>query len=184
MNIMEMVLNAQNGDAVTQLGRQLGLSDDQVKSAMGQLVPALSSGLKRNMASPQGLEALLGAVQSGRHARYVEDPRSLEGPETLADGNAILGHILGSKDVSRRVAARAAENTGIDSSLLKSMLPMVAAMVMGSLNKQAAGPADAHSGTRAGSGGAMADMLSSFLDADKDGSVIDDLLGMAGRFLR
>lgn len=28
----------------------------------------------------------------------------------------------------------------------------------------------------------LMDMLSSFLDADKDGSALDDLLGMAGKF--
>lgn len=178
MNILEMVLNAQNGGAVSQLGRQFGLSEDQVKSAIGQLVPALSGGLQRNVTESNGLDSLRAALQGGRHARYVEDPRSLEDPDTVADGNAILGHILGSKDVSRQLAARAAANTGIDSSLLKSMLPMVAAMVMGSLNKQTEVGT-----TQGGSGGAM-DMLSSFLDADKDGSVMDDLLGMASKFLR
>jgi len=183
MNILDMVLNAQNGDAVSQLGRQFGLSDAQVKSAIGQLVPALSGGLRRNMSSPQGLEGLVGALQSGRHERYVDDPRTLEEPSTLADGNAILGHILGSKDVSRQVAARAAENTGIDNSLLKSMLPMVAAMVMGSLNKKTS--ADGGLGDLVGGkGGGAMDMLSSFLDADRDGSVVDDLLGMASKFLR
>ncbi len=45
----------------------------------------------------------------------------------VSDGNNILGHILGSKDVSRAVADRASANTGIDSGMLKQMLPCLPA---------------------------------------------------------
>jgi len=183
MNVLDMVLNAQNGGAVSQLGRQFGLSETQVKEAMGQLVPALSGGLRRNAAADGGLDDLLGALKGGAHDRYIDDPGTLGNDSTVRDGNAILGHILGSKDVSRQVAARAADNTGLDSGLLKQMLPVIATMVMGSLNKgvQQGGGLE---GLAGGSGGGAMDMLSSFLDADGDGSVMDDLLGMAGKFLR
>ena len=33
-------------------------------------------------------------------------------------------------------------------------------------------------------GGGLGDILSSVLDSDRDGSVLDDLIGMAGRMLR
>jgi hypothetical protein len=48
-----------------------------------------------------------------------------------ADGNGILGHILGSKDVSRQVAAQASARTGIGADVLKKMLPLVATLAMG-----------------------------------------------------
>ncbi len=178
MNILDMVLQAQNGGATTQLARQFGLSEDQADKALRELVPALSGGIKRNLAQPRGLEDLEGALQRQDHARYYEDAKSLEREDTVTDGNAILGHVFGSKEVSREVASRASAKSGVDSDLLKKMLPVVAALVMGSLNRGA-------SGAGAGaSGGGMGDLLSSFLDADKDGSVVDDLLGMAGKFFR
>jgi len=59
---------------------------------------------------------------------------------------------------------------------------MIAAMAMGALSKQAAsrGMSNASPGGQDQAG--MFGQLVSFLDADKDGSVMDDLLGMAGKF--
>ena len=61
------------------------------------------------------------------------------------------------------------------------MLPVIATMVMGSVSKQA-GAANLQGGPAAGgSASGSAGLLNRFLDADKDGSVIDDVLGMAGK---
>ena len=135
--IIDMLMNAAGGGAVQQIGQRFGLSPEQTGSALGQLAPALLEGLQRNTAQEGGLEALLGALSRGNHAAYVDNPETLTQPSTIEDGNSILGHILGSKDVSRAVAGRAAEQTGISSEVLKQMLPMVAAMLMGSLSKGA-----------------------------------------------
>ena len=63
----------------------------------------------------------------------------LEADATRMDGNKILGHILGSKDVSRNVAAAAANDTGIDADLIKKALPLVAALAMGAMSKKTSG---------------------------------------------
>ena len=180
MNILEMMLSAGNGGAVSEVGRQFGLDERQVQNVMGQLVPALSGGIKRNLSQPQGLDDLMGALQRQDHERYLDQPDLLARDETRADGNAILGHIFGSTEVSREVAERTARTTGVDSTLLKKMLPVVAALVMGSLNKGAKASGSLSEGSAPGG----ADLLGSLLDADGDGSVVDDLIGMAGRFLR
>ena len=62
---------------------------------------------------------------------------SLQRAETVADGNGILGHIFGSKDVSRQVAARAAQSSGVAPDILAKMLPLVAALAMGSMSRRA-----------------------------------------------
>jgi hypothetical protein len=172
MNLLEMVLGANNGLNVKQMAQSLGIDDSQARSGIESLIPALAKGLKRETASPDGLQCLLGALQSGNHQRYLDDPQSMARSETVADGNGILGHIFGSKDVSRRVAAQASERSGVDSGILKKMLPMVATMVMGSMSKQT---------SQAGSSGAMG-ILGSMLDADDDGSVADDLFDLAKKF--
>jgi hypothetical protein len=127
------------------------------------------------------MDALLKALESGGHERYLDRAGELGNRQAVADGNAILGHILGSKDVSRKVASAASGKTGVSEGILKQMLPMVAAMAMGALSKQKAARA-VDRGT-AGDSGAL-DMLNSFLDADKDGSAMDDILGLAGKFFK
>jgi hypothetical protein len=180
MNILESILNAQNGAAVKQMGQQLGLGEDQTTSALSALVPALAGGFQRNMQTSGGLESLLGALAGGQHSRYVEDPASLAG--ATDDGNGILGHIFGSKDVSRQVATRAAAQTGIDPGILKQMLPLVAAMMMGTMAR-----GQSSTGTQAAgadSGGGLMSMLTPMLDQNRDGSIVDDVMGMLGKLGR
>src|SRR5262245_6180087 len=180
MNILDAVLGAHGGGAAQQLGQQFGLNETQVSSALSALVPALAAGFQQNMSSPQGLDGLLSALGSGQHQRYVDDSSALAHPDTVADGNGILGHILGSKDVSRQVASRAAAQTGIGEGVLKSMLPVVAAMMMGTMSKQVAPAGTSQAGVAAG-GDALLGMLTPMLDSNRDGSMIDDVIGMLGR---
>lgn len=44
-------------------------------------------------------------------------------------GNQILGHIFGSKDASRDVATQASQQSGVDTSVLKKLLPILAGAV-------------------------------------------------------
>lgn len=186
MSLLEQLLGGQNGAAIDQISRQLGLDASQTRSALDALLPTVAAGFQRNAASPQGLEGLLGALTGGGHAKYVEDPSQLAAAAT--DGNSILGQIFGSKDVSREVAARAAAQTGIGPDVLKAMLPMVATLVMGAMAKGAfSGGAAAAPGqpqVASANAGGILDMLSPMLDANKDGSVMDDLMGMASKFLK
>jgi hypothetical protein len=181
MNILEMMLDSQNSGQIQQLANNFGIGEDLVQAAITQMVPALSQGVKNNISNGAGLDSLLKALESGNHQQYMDEPESLTNEATVLDGNNILGHILGSKDVSRALADRASTSTGIDSGLLKQMLPLVASMMMGSLSKQTT---DTNMLQNAGSSNEMLDMLGGLLDADNDGSVVDDILGMASKFLR
>lgn len=173
--LLETILNSQNGGAVKQLSKNFGLSGEDTLRALSQLVPALSRGVKSNISNQNGLDSLMNALSGGRHEQYLDQPENVSRPESIQDGNNILGHILGSKDASRQVAHQAAANTGLDQGILKKMLPVVAAMAMGGLAKQSKSSGLLGGAAAAGAGGILASML----DRDNDGSVVDDLFGMA-----
>jgi hypothetical protein len=181
MNILDSILAAQNGGAVSQMGQQLGLGQDQTMSVLSALVPALAGGFQRNMQNEGGLDALMGALTGGQHAQYLDDPSSLAG--AASDGNGILGHIFGSKDVSRQVATRAAAQTGLDPSILKQAMPLVAAMMMGAMARQRSAGAASMAGAP-GAGGGLMSMLTPMLDSNRDGSIVDDVMGMLGKLGR
>ena len=176
MNLLGMLLDKQNSPALQQLSRGFGLSEGDARNVLSEMVPALSRGMQNNLSKQGGLEDLLGALSKGNHQHYIDQPESLAGEQATQEGNAILGHLFGSKDVSRRVAHHASGKTGVDEGMLKKMLPLIATMVMGSVSKQA-GAQNLSGGSASGSAG----LLNQFLDADKDGSVLDDVLGMAGK---
>ncbi len=136
MNLFDMLQQGQSGQAFSAMARQFGLSEDQVNSAVEAMTPAFSTGLKRNTAVADGMAGFLRALLGGSHASYVEDATRAFSDAGVADGNAILGHLFGSKEVSRAVAAQAEAATGIGQDILKQMLPALATMVMGGLSKQ------------------------------------------------
>lgn len=212
MNLLDMIMSAQGGATAQQAGAQIGLNQQQSQSAIAALLPAISSALKQNTANPQGLAGLLGALQGGQHEQYLENPQMLGQQQTVNDGNAILGHLFGSKDVSRAVAGHAAQKTGIGADLLKKLLPLVATMAMGSLSQQTKAPTmqsaltglamqhlmggqkksglGAILGAVTGANGRQQrqtqqthqqgmGIIGKLLDADGDGSMMDDVLKMA-----
>jgi hypothetical protein len=178
MDLLSMLLDQGGGQAVRQLGDNFGLDENQTLSAVSSLLPALGQGLARNASTQNGLDSLLGALSGRQHERYLEDPSILNQQTSIDDGNGILGHILGSKEVSRQVAQQTSEKTGIGADVLKKMLPMVATLAMGSLSRQTTSAQN----TSPASG--LSGILGSFLDSNKDGSIVDDILGMASRFLK
>ncbi|MBN9661620.1 MAG: hypothetical protein J0H49_25715 [Acidobacteria bacterium] len=65
-------------------------------------------------------------------------------------------------------AAQAAASTGLDSGLLQQLAPMLGAFL---------------GGQQTGEGGLLG-AVTSMLDQDKDGSALDDVLGMAQKFMQ
>jgi hypothetical protein len=180
MNILDAILNAQGGTAVQQLGSQVGLPPEQAAAALSALMPALAGGFQRNLQNQGGLESLMAALSSGGHDQYIDNPGALAAPSAVAEGNGILGHLLGSKDASREVASRAAAQTGLSADILKRMLPLAATLMMGAFAKQSGNAPTA----AAGGPGGIGAMLTPFLDQNRDGSIVDDVSSIIGGFLK
>lgn len=157
-NLFEMMMQAQNGTAIDTLGKQFGLSQAQTEQALELMMPAFSNGLKRNTSDPMALMNFMSALSSGRHQQYHDDPSAAFRSEAMGEGNAILGHLFGSKNTSRALADQMSLSSGIGSSILKQMLPVVASMIMGGLFKGTQGRA-----SRSG-GGMMDELLGSFME--------------------
>ena len=139
MNLADLLDSVGGTESLGKLAGSLGLDSNQTSQLVGALAPALMGGLQKQTKSGDGLSGLKNALQSGKHQEYIDNPNLISSPETLQDGNNILGHLLGSKDASRNVAAQAAEKTGISASLIKQALPLIAGLAMGAVSKNSDG---------------------------------------------
>lgn len=187
-DIMEMLRRSGGLEAVS---KQLGVPPAIAAAGAEALVPAILGGFSKRSGAAGGGESglgvlldMLGSMGGGGLAANVLGPDATE----AAKGNAILGQIFGSKDVSRSVAADAAGKTGVDESTLKKMLPILAMLIGGYLSARAGGSGAEGSGGLGGLGsilgGGQAGGLGSLLDMDGNGNPLDDILGMAGKLLR
>lgn len=159
LNLFEMMANAQNGAGVDALARQFNLSQQQTQAALQALLPAFSQGLKQNAADPYGIGAFLSALSTGQHAKYFENPMNAFSQQGVDEGNGILGHLFGSKELSRAVAAQAAQATGIGQQVLQQMLPVIASMIMGGLFKQSTNQMQAATGFPAAGNNPLGDII-------------------------
>ncbi|MBD9371168.1 DUF937 domain-containing protein [Rhizobium sp. ARZ01] len=138
--LYDLMLKAQNGGALDVMAKQFGLAQKQANDAITALMPAFSEALKRSAANPYDLGSFLKALYSGEYAKYFDDVTKAFTPKGIEEGNDLLGQFFGSKEVSRAVAAQAAQMTGIGQEIYKQMLPVVANTLMGGLFKQSFGP--------------------------------------------
>lgn len=125
------------------IARQLGVDEATVQSGAGALLPHVvtgveTQGLPPEMSDPQavdpaaaaqpagggGIGGMLGGILGGGGAGGV-----LGGLVGGGMGNQILGQIFGSKDTSRDVATQASQSSGVDTSVLKKLLPILAGAV-------------------------------------------------------
>jgi hypothetical protein len=177
------------------IARELGVSQEQASDGAAALIPAILGGFKKQAQDPSigldGLGGLLGQLGGGGLLDNVLGAQ----PTDLSQGNEVLGQIFGSKDVSRTVAQNAAAQSGLDPSLLRKMLPMLAMLVAGYMARQPGGAAAGGSagglggmlgGLLGGGGGATGagGGLASILDQNGDGNALDDILRLAGKAMR
>ncbi len=178
MDLLDLLKSTGGGSSMGQLAETVGLGSDDTSNLVKALAPALMRGVQKNTADDSGLAGLRRALETGGHDRYIDDPALLGDEATRTDGNNILGHIFGSKDVSRNVAAAASKETGIDSGLIKKALPLLASLAMGAMSKKTAGGSELGSSVSKGGLGPLGDLLG----GDSDAGGLDAVLGMAKKF--
>lgn len=163
MDLIELLSRAQGG-TMRSAGAQFGLDEEQTRMAFDALAPVVASGLRRNAKSGDGVVALVEALNRGGHGRYLDDDDAVQFDNARDEGNAILGHVFGSPDVSRGVAMQAAQATGIGGDILKKMLPVIAGMVMAGLAKSMFGGKGAPTASgQETQGGGLGDILGDVL---------------------
>jgi hypothetical protein len=202
VQINEMLAQA---GGLQSIARELGISEAQAASGAAALTPALLGGFKKQAQSaPGGIEGLGELLNRFGGAALLDEVLSAQ-PTNPSRGDAVLGQIFGSKDVSRTVAQQAAAKSGLDPSVLKKMLPLLAMLLAGYMAKQKGGAAGSPGAPSQGGGlgGALGDVigdmmggkrdgvggspsaparkggLAGMLDLDGDGNALDDIIRMA-----
>jgi hypothetical protein len=195
MNVTDLLAQA---GGLKSIARELGVNEQQVSSGAAALLPALMGGFRKQAQAGGGGNAVAQLLGSLGGSGLLDNVLS-QHPTDVAQGNALLGTLFGSKDVSRAVAQGAAQQSGVDPALLKKMLPMLAMAVGGMMMRQQGGggnaaPAGGALGALGGlvggllgggrgaapAAGGMGGLLG-MLDQDGDGNPLDDVMRMLGK---
>ena len=166
-----------------------GTDESKTSSVLTMALPILMKAMERNASTPQGAEGLMGALNNKHDGSILDNLSGLFGggvdENVKNDGDKILGHVLGQK--RHGVEQVIGQKSGLDAGSVANILKVAAPILMGVLGKQARQNNVSSQNDLGGLlggllGGSSAKKEQSFLeailDADGDGSVVDDVAGM------
>ena len=190
---MSGILDLLNSDLgktiVSGVAGQTKQPENKTQDVLTMALPVLMQAMKRNASTPQGAEGLLGALNSKHDGSILENLGGLFSggvdSNVLDDGGKILGHVLGGKQ--KNVENALSQKSWIDAGSVAQILKVAAPILMGVLGNQAKQQnVNSQGGLEGLLGGLLKgnspqneqSFLESILDADGDGSIIDDVAGM------
>jgi len=167
-----------------------GTDENRTSSVLTMALPVMMKAMERNAAaSPEGAQGLLGAIMDKHDGSILDNLGGLFSggvdEDVKTDGDKILGHVLGAK--KEGVQQVIGQKAGLDAGSVGDILKVAAPILMGVLGKQAKQNNVSSTNDLGGLlggllGGSSAKEEQSFLekilDADGDGSVVDDVAGM------
>ncbi|MDT8346486.1 MAG: DUF937 domain-containing protein [Flavobacteriaceae bacterium] len=190
---MSGILDLLNSDLGKQLisgaSSEANTSPNQTAGILQAAIPLLGAAMQKNAQQPQAAEGLLNALKDKRHDGSLLD--NLGGyfgggvdESAKMDGAKILGHLLGNKQST--VEHAISQKTGVSSSSIAQILKVAAPVLMAYMGKQArqnnvssTNGLEGVLGSLFGDSSKNTSLLTALLDSNGDGSIIDDIAGMA-----
>jgi len=189
---LEALLGLLQGQDLGQLAEQVGGNEGQVKNGVMAALPAMLTALSKNTGTEKGAQELNNALEKKHDGSILDNLSGYLSNPDLKDGAGILNHLFGNQ--TSNVANAVSQSSGLDTNGSMKMLQMLAPILMGMLGQQkkqnnldAEGIGNLTSmlasnfGSEAGASGIM-EAVTNLLDANKDGNVMDDIMGMVGKF--
>jgi hypothetical protein len=187
--ISQMLTQQLSGGGLSQISQQIGADEQTTGQALSAAVPLLLSAMANNASQPEGAQSLHQALSQDHDGAIFNDLAGFLSNPQAVNGAGILGHVLGPKQ--DMVQTGLAQQTGLDAQSIGQLLLIAAPLVMGALGKtQHEQGLDANNlpsflgqqqQLAQQSNPDMISLLGNLLDMDKDGSALDDILGMAGK---
>ena len=166
-----------------------GTDQNKTSSVLTMALPVLMKAMERNASTPEGAQGLMGALSGKHDGSILDNLGGLFGggvdDNVKNEGGKILGHILGQKQ--QGVEQGIGHIFGLDAGSDGNILKVAATILMGVLGKQAKQNNLSSQNDLGGLLGGLLggndtkneqSFLEKILDADGDGSVIDDVAGM------
>ncbi|MEO1206427.1 MAG: DUF937 domain-containing protein [Pseudomonadota bacterium] len=138
-DVLQALAGRENGTVVQNLAQSFGITPDQAQQTLRAVMPELSGELERLTLSRGGLADLVNTMGQAEYEQFVDNPALLTDADAREDGTKVLAEVFGTKHKSRKVAHRAAKETGLPDQKVKEMLPALAGLFMGELAKQTRG---------------------------------------------
>ncbi len=186
--LLDLLSSPMGKQLISGVAGQTKQPEDKTADVLSMAMPLLLGAMKKNTANPKDAEGLMNALSSKHDGSILDNLGGLfQGGvdnNVMKDGAGILGHVFGKKQAN--VENVLSQKSGVDAGSVADILKIAAPIVMGFLGRQKAqsNVSDAN-GLNSLLGSMLGgqpqqnqSLIMSLLDADGDGSVLDDVAGM------
>jgi len=136
VTIEESLRSAKGQELVGKVAAAFDIDEQKAGAAVRSLTDALNVRIERSMLSRGGVADVVSLVTAPSTSKLLSNPDDLASPDVAASGNQILDVLIGNKHVSRGIADRTASSTGLNADTVQRMLPVVANLLIGELQRQ------------------------------------------------
>lgn len=138
-DLNDLVSSIFSGGNLEAISQHLGVSNDETASGIAAVLPALVGALAGNASTPRGEQALTSVVERDHDGSLLDSlggmlAGSLGGKK--ANGPGILGHLFGDEPNQNDMVNTLSGRSGVSSSMISKLMPILAPMVMAWLGKQ------------------------------------------------
>ena len=186
--LLDLLNSPMGKQLISGVAGQTGQPENKTGDVLSMAMPLILGAMKKNVSTPQGAQGLMGALSNKHDGSILNDLGSLFGggvdEAVTNDGAGILGHLFGGKQGNIENAL--SQKSGMDAGSIANILKIAAPIVMGFIGKETrqnnVQDASAMNGLLGGMLGGQPQqnqsLITTLLDADGDGSILDDVAGM------
>jgi len=164
-NFIDEFMKAYGPEVTRQMSSNFNLDQGTVQKLIPKLAPLIISGLKKQKDTQGGderVDHILNKYGDSSVLDNIKDLISSKANDSSVDAN--LGGLLGANG-GVQAAQALAGNLNLDASTIMKIIPALAPIILGALSR------------KRDTGGAGISGIGSLLDANGDGSILDDVAG-------
>lgn len=136
MTIDTSLKSPEGQQLISKVAQTFNIDDDKAKTAIHSLADELNARVQRSMLSRGGVADVAALVTDPAAKEALTQPETLASPAAAETGNHILDVLIGNKHISRKIAGRTASQSDLDASTVEKLLPAVASLFIGELQRQ------------------------------------------------
>lgn len=198
MEMFQMLMSQLQNGGITEIAEKLGVSTTQAEKAVNGALPSLMTELANKSKSAKDNNddnSFLSLLDKNNDGSVADDILALvaKGGPNSGDVSGLVSNILGGK--SDKVVNELSKTSGINPAQAGGLLSMIAPLIMKTLSKTKAEDGLDLAGisslldiqkdkAKENAKASGLDGILSILDANKDGSVVDDAMGLLGKFMK
>ena len=186
--LLDLLNSPMGKQLISGVAGQTNQPENKTADVLSMAMPLILGAMKKNASSPEGAAGLINALSSKHNGSILDNLGGLFNggvdDNVMQDGAGILGHVFGGKQANIENAL--SQKSGLDAGSIAQILKIAAPIVMGMIGKQTAqSNVSDSSGMNALLGSMLGgqpqenqSLITTLLDADGDGSILDDVAGM------